>query len=953
MRRAALVFLVSCSVLAIALPPTAMAGDVPLTQPAPAWVSKAPLDTAAAGKEDAPELLILDTQSRIENGRLWTYTDRTVRVTSAEALNQLATLTLPWSPDKGDLIIHDVTILRDGKEINLLEGGKGFTVLRREESLEQLEYTGVLTATMPAEGLRTGDVLRLRYSVTLLDKALDGRVQTNVQIPAAPLTIGFARTRVEWDAKTAVHVQMKGEGLAGKPVRVGDFLRLELTGLLPKQPERPQDAPTRYRMPPLLEASSFADWADVSRVMAPLYATEGTITPGSPLAVELEKVKAAPTPRERAQAALRLVQDDVRYFAVGMDGGNYVPQKPADTWTKRYGDCKAKTLLLLALLRGSGIEAEPVLASSQLGDGVPERLPAAAAFDHVLVHARVDGQDLWLDGTASGGRIEDIADTPTFAHVLPLRIGGAGLIDLPLRPVGRPHVAFSFDVDESTSLDLPSTFTAKAVLRAPFSSTLTLYAAKLDAKQRREMIRQFFSKTLDGGQFTDLTMAGDPASGTVTLSARGMTGTPWRWDDKRLRRNLSRMLTDLNFNPDRARTDWAGIPVTVPVPSAIRIDMTLHLPDHGKGFTLEGQADADALAAARHMTRHMTMADGVVTMSERTDILGGEIAAADIPAQRDKVEAVVAAQPRLVAPADTLRSWEITPAQSAKSPQLAAIESVYAAVIRDIEPGNATPYLGRASLRRGIGDHAGAIADFTSAIAIAPDADTYLGRADEYHRLGRLKEALADAQKARSLDPSSSDAVTSTALLLAESGDLAAGAALFDQKIALGGKTRDDYKLAKADMIGHYGDPLEALKLLDGLIADRPGKPTLLNARCWIKGTRSVMIEGALKDCTSAIELSSEDYGPLDSRALVWLRMGRYAEALADLDAVLQAAPGMAPSRFLRAIVREHMGQTGPAAQDLAIARRIDPSVDHTYALYGIAAGKGMAGSNTTGAPKS
>ncbi|MFZ8278353.1 transglutaminase domain-containing protein, partial [Staphylococcus aureus] len=82
-----------------------------------------------------------------------------------------------------------------------------------------------------------------------------------------------------------------------------------------------------------------------------------------------------------------LVQDEIRYLFEGMNGGNYVPQKPADTWTRRYGDCKAKTLLLLALLRAMDIEAEPVAASMNLSGLVAQRLPSAGAFDHVLVRA--------------------------------------------------------------------------------------------------------------------------------------------------------------------------------------------------------------------------------------------------------------------------------------------------------------------------------------------------------------------------------------------------------------------------------------------------------------------------------------------------------------------------------------------------------------------------------------
>src|SRR6185437_5165683 len=97
---------------------------------------------------------------------------------------------------------------------------------------------------------------------------------------------------------------------------------------------------------------------------------------------EVAKIRARETdPKRRAAAALSLVQDRVRYFANGMNGGNYVPQSPDKTWALGYGDCKAKTLLLLAILHELGIDAEPVLASIGAGDLVEVRLPAPEAFN--------------------------------------------------------------------------------------------------------------------------------------------------------------------------------------------------------------------------------------------------------------------------------------------------------------------------------------------------------------------------------------------------------------------------------------------------------------------------------------------------------------------------------------------------------------------------------------------
>jgi tetratricopeptide (TPR) repeat protein len=126
--------------------------------------------------------------------------------------------------------------------------------------------------------------------------------------------------------------------------------------------------------------------------------------------------------------------------------------------------------------------------------------------------------------------------------------------------------------------------------------------------------------------------------------------------------------------------------------------------------------------------------------------------------------------------------------------------------------------------------------------------------------------------------------------------------------------------------------------LFDSLIADKPGSPSLMNARCWAKGTRMVMIDSALKDCTGAIELSTDTSGPLDSRAMVWYRLGKYEQALADLDAVLASTPNQAESHFMRGIVLAKSNRRPEATKEFAIARRLLPSVDKRYARYGIKA---------------
>ena len=919
---------------AVALSSLARAGELPLYQPAPSWVVPVALPEGTA--KDGPPIVVYDVQQRIERGRLWSYMDGATRIASPEMLAQLNTITLPWAPDKGDLIVHELTILRDGKRIDLLAQGQKFTVLRREQSLEQRELTGILTASLAIEGLQVGDILRLRQSTTSRDEVLSGRTQTVAPLVAAPAPVALASARFSWPTTEHVRWKLLADGVTAKPITKGGVTELAIALPVIKQPDMPADAPMRYRQPPLVELSTFDGWADVSKVMAPLYATANAITPGSPLAGEVAAIaKAETTPLARAQRALELVQDKVRYLAIGMDGGNYRPQTPSRTWELRYGDCKAKTLLLLAMLHALNIEAEAVLAHVGLGDLVPERLPAATAFNHILVRATIGGETLWLDGTGSGSRLADIHDTPPFGQVLPVRLGGAELMPIAMRPNARPVIDLSVSADESASSDLPTVFDAKAVVRGGWAAQLTLARAQLGPKEQREAVAGFLQGWVGQGQYTNTAIMPDPKAGSVTLSARGVTTTLWSNDDHRRKRTLARTLDGIEFAPDRNRPAWTAVPVVAQSPGGTRWHLRVRLPDGGTGHSIEGQPDLTAHLVGYDVTRHVTLAAGVVDSIETVEALGREIPAADIPGERDRLTTAKAAAPRVVAPPTTRRSWDLAVTDPVGATQMKAIEAVFAQSVVD-NPDETDPYTSRASYRVGVGDRKGAYADLTRAIAISPSVDIYLRRSALSYDLGDLSSAVRDAEAARKLDPASAEAIGRVAGLMAEAGNVAGGVQLLDERIALGGDTRTQYREAKASLIGTFGDPLDAIKQYDALLTEKPGLPSLLNGRCWVKATRAVMLDTALKDCTAAIELSSSTYAALDSRAMVWYRLGRFEDALRDIDAVLAEEPGLPASRFMRAVVMTRLHRASEADHDLTIARRRSPSVDRTYGRYGI-----------------
>ncbi|WP_040598225.1 DUF3857 domain-containing protein [Sphingomonas elodea] len=912
----------------------AHAGDKPLLQPVPGWVKPAPAPDTKALTDDSPLMLIGDVQARLGDGGSWTYVERATRLATIQAVSQAGTVKIDWQPAHGDLIVHGVDILRDGQRIDALKG-RSFTVIQREAGLEKMMLDGQLTATLAVEGLRPGDVLDLRYSVTNKDPALAGNSSAGGPILSEPLKIGFARTRFLWPSSAKVQWKAYPVGAVPKESDADGWHELVFAQPLPRQPDPAPGAPGRFARPPFAEASTFADWASVSRVFAPLYRTEGLIPPGSPLAAEVAKIAAAEKdPRRRIAAALALVQGKVRYLYRGMENGNLVPQAPAQTLALGYGDCKAKTLLLLAMLHALGIEAEPALANLGGGDLVSARLPSAAAFNHIFVLAHLGEETLWLDGTATGTRLEDIGDVLPFHWVLPLRAAGTGLLQVPDRVPSRPNRVATLDMDLRGGINLPAPLDAEVTLRGGTAISLRSLLGALPKQEQRRFLQGFLPAGASDVLVTDATIRFDDMVGTATVKLRGIATQRWAYGDLRYRTQLPiGRVPDL---PDRARTIWKDMPVETGDPGRNRTTLRFRLPEGGRELALDGSTALDlALPGGRQLTVKAALAGDVLTLETEQAHSGAEIQPADLPAARAALadfrnrRISLRTAPRYPGP------WHGV--EAAKRAHLYdEVLARYTAYIAE-RPDEADRYVARGRFLGMIFERKQALADFDKAIAIAAKPETLFQRAGLRHALGDTAGAIEDLRTAQSLVPGRIEVLGRLTMLLAEQGEKDEALALLDPKIEENGENLADLLSAKATALARAGDAQGALAAIDRAIAEKPANSRLLNNRCWLKGTLNLQLDLALKDCTRAIELSDQNAAmALDSRAMVYFRLNRLDEALADLNAAVEQRPGAAGTLFLRGVVLTRQGKKNQAMADLADARLLDPQVDREYARWGI-----------------
>ncbi len=115
-----------------------------------------------------------------------------------------------------------------------------------------------------------------------------------------------------------------------------------------------------------------------------------------------------------------------------------------------------------------------------------------------------------------------------------------------------------------------------------------------------------------------------------------------------------------------------------------------------------------------------------------------------------------------------------------------------------------------------------------------------------------------------------------------------------------------------------------------------PGSAAYHNGLCWTRAGTRRHLDLALAECNRAMELAPGTPGPLNSRGLVRLRMGRYREAIADYDASLAGRSAQPTARFGRGLAHLRLGEKLAGAADISEALRGDTDIAMLFVHLGL-----------------
>ena len=808
----------------------ALAADTLKQGPAPAWVVHHDIPTLKA--TDAPvQLLLEDEQVAFEHGKITTYSEGALKIQNSQGL-AAGNLAVVWQPATDTVTVNKLQIIRGGKVIDVLAGGQTFTILRRETNLDAATLDGTLTGTLQPEGLQEGDTLVLATTTEHSDPVLKGHVEAMFGMWGG-VPIGVANAALQWPSDLHVNVRQTANLPVAKRSSAKGLNVLDLTGqdIQPLVP--PKGAPDRFTIGRLAEASDFNSWSDLSDLMSPLYHAAAVIPASGPLHDEVETIRAAsPDPKVRATQALALVQDRVRYVALLMGQGGYVPASAEQTWSRRFGDCKAKTALLLAILQSVGIQAEPVLVQTKLGDMVADRLPMVALFNHVLVRAHIAGKDYWLDGTRSGDTDLDAIQIPDFGWGLPL-VQHAQLVHMVPRPLDLPSLERHVTIDASAGVYSPAPITIVESYRGDVGIALNTVYSAATAAQRDEALRDKAVGYFDGFNMDSSSTQFDKSTRVFTVTIKGSAKLNWkdRWFDI--------PTSSIAYDPDFSRT--AGplhdVPVAVSYPTFQKDEATLRLP-HGFAAGQKLSPPVHETLAGVEYARSETVTGDVLTVDSSERSIVPEIAYKDA-----------------VAAATTLRALNNDDVYLNSGVSYALTKTDVSA-LADQAPTSADEYVNRGNLYLDARKDDLAIADFSAALKLDPSNEWALAdRAIAYVWKHENEAAQKDIDEVARQHPGNSVALRAQGLMAEFHGDCAKAVDYFSQSLAKepdSNFTVGHRAICEADLL-HDADALS--DSAQALKAD----PSWLDLR---------MVRGA-----------------------IFVRQGKHAEAVAEADATANAAP--------------------------------------------------------------
>lgn len=395
------------------------------TSPVPSWVRPSTLqsETTASKDEGGYHFELFEKQYNLPEKTI--FSRFRIKVLTVDGIQQNSDIYLNYDPSYQTLTIHEIKIIRGGREIDKLDT-KQIKTIQRETGAMQHIYDGSLSALLHLTDVQKQDVIEYSYSLKGFNPVNKGHFsgwlyhQIYVPVERFHHAIITEESTVLHMLKFQNDFEPRVENKGGQKIYVWE-------NTATKAIKFDSNIPYWDAMYPMTTVSTFSDWREVVDWALPMY----------PVGGEDAKVLAghflkSGSKEEILLKMIRAVQDEVRYLGLESGMSAYKPNAPKKVWEQKFGDCKDKSLLMANLMQEAGVEAYPMLVNTEWRHRTNRLTASQSAFDHCVVAFKWEGEFRFIDPTISdqGGSLDNI-HFPNYGLGLILKKGESRLTELP------------------------------------------------------------------------------------------------------------------------------------------------------------------------------------------------------------------------------------------------------------------------------------------------------------------------------------------------------------------------------------------------------------------------------------------------------------------------------------------------------------------------------------------
>ena len=498
-----------------------------------AWVR--PINIVEPSVEPSNEIadgifhLLLDNQYQTaDNGEFSQFKHYAIKAVSAKGLEYVSQISIDLDPSYERITFHGIKVYRDGIEIDKTLDSQ-FS-LDRTDKANDLIYDGSLVAFWAINDIRIGDIVEYSFTRHGQNPVFNNIFSASKQLQWS-VPVHQQYVRVLWGKNTPLQFKMHNTEQTFTQTRLGDQTDYEL--LITNQPKHKvsDDAAAWYDPYPRVQFSEIQNWQSVVDWALPLF--ERQVDNSAALQNKLAEIKQQSDDIEQQiMLALNFVQQDVRYLGIEIGSNSHFPAKASETILNRYGDCKDKSVLLIALLKGLGVKASPVLVNSNKGKALDTELPSARSFNHAIVKAQINQQTYWLDPTLLYQAAPlDALYQPNYGYALVLDKGVDRLEKMPDKQSGSA-IHFSEHYDFSGGVDSQATFTSTVTMRGLEARSKRAQLVDYGVQGLTEQYASYYDKLFNGLTINQpLLIEDDINTGALSFTEDYLLNAPWSKKD--------------------------------------------------------------------------------------------------------------------------------------------------------------------------------------------------------------------------------------------------------------------------------------------------------------------------------------------------------------------------------------------------------------------------------------